>query len=273
MNEHEPRTPEVRPAPDRGAPDWRRLEVALGRFGQLISDGLDEARAEHREVSLDTARCVAHVLGRAYGRESHLADFGRTGEGSYEELREEYLDLYTSPDADDVTKELIDWFGTYLVEHENIGTGRRFMNEHLPPKLERLLVRTEIEVNGKTFTANVPASLDREQIEGIREELTTLRLDEDEALQAFVSLADVDANTPMLMESFHENFVGTYTSLEDIAVWFCELGERETEVHEFASERGLIIDSISPDYEALLEQLRDGYDLVEGKGGVHVFYK
>lgn len=273
MNEHEPRTPEVRPAPDRGTPDWRRLEVALGRFGQTISEGINEARHQHREVSLDTARCIAHVLGRAYGRDSHIAGFGRTGEGSYEELREEYLDLYTNPETDNVTKELIDWFGTALIAQLGTGSERAYMNEHLPPKLDQLLVRTELQVNDRPFTVHLPASLDSEQIDGIREELTNLRLDEDEALQAFVSLPDVDANTPMLMEAFLENFVGTYTSFEDVAVWLCELGERETEVHEFANEHHLFIDNISPDYEALIEELCDGYDLVEWKGHVHVFYK
>lgn len=273
MNEHEPRTPEARPAPDRARPDWRRLEVALGRFGQLIFDGITAAQSQHREVAPDTARCIAHVLGRAYGRESHLADFGRTGEGNYEELREEYLDLYANPETDRVTKELIDWLGTYLVQRDNTGSGRTYMNEHLPPKLDRLLVRTEIQVSGKTFTVHLPASLDRMQIEGIREELTNLSLDEDEALQAFVSLPGVDANTPMLMEAFHENYLGMYSSLEDVAVWLCEIDEREKEVHEFANERSLFIDGMNPDYEALFDQLREGYDLVEWKGHVHVFYK
>lgn len=273
MNEHKPRIPEVRPAPDHARPDWRRLEVTLERFGPRISDGINEARAEHREISLGTARCIAHVLGRALGRSSYLADFGRTGEGAYEELREEYLDLYTDPEADSVTKELIDWFGTYLVDQENAGSGHQYMNEHLPPKLERLLVRTEIQVNDGSFTVHLPASLDSEQIDGIREELTNLRLDEDEALQAFVSLADVDANTEMLMEAFHENFVGTFKSLEDAIEGLCEIDEWEAEVNDFAAERGLFIEQYTVDYEALRDRLNDSYDLVEWKGSVHVFYK
>lgn len=78
MNEHEPR-----PAADTESPDWRRLEVALGRFGTLISDGINTALANQTEVDDATARCIAHVLGRAYGRDSALADYGRTGEGQY----------------------------------------------------------------------------------------------------------------------------------------------------------------------------------------------
>ncbi|MFD6699429.1 MULTISPECIES: hypothetical protein [unclassified Microbacterium] len=273
MNEQEPRTPEIRPAADRASPDWRRLDVALGRFGELISAGINEARQEHREISPETARCIAHVLGRALGRSSRLAGFGRTGEGTYEDLRDEYLDLYGSNETDSVTKELIDWLGTYLVERENIGSGRQYMNEHLRPKLDRLLVRTEIRVHDQPFTVHLPASLDAAQVAGISEELTNLRLDEDEALQAYLSLPDVDANTEMLMESFHENYVQTYVFLEDAVRDLAELDELERTICEVAESRALPVSAIEIDYALVAEHVREAYDLVEWKAHVHVFYK
>jgi hypothetical protein len=130
-----------------------------------------------------------------------------------------------------------------------------------------------VEVGDWYFTIHVPASLDRTQIEGLEEELANLRLDEDDALQAFLSLPDVDANTPMLMESFHDSFVATFLNKEDAVDGLCEIDEWQQEVNEFAAERGLFIDAYTVDYEALLDKLRDGYDLVEWKGHVHVFYK
>ncbi len=272
MNEHEP-TGEAHEAPDTVAPDWRRLEVARGRFFDRVADGLAQALAGHVEVDDLTARMIAHVLGRAYGRESHLADFGRTGEGIYLDMRDEYLTLYGDDRADAITKEWIDWLGTHLVQRENIGSGRQFMNEHLPPSLDRVLVQTEISVRGRPFIVHLPASLDSEQIDGIREGLTNLRLDEDDALQAFVSLPDVDANTEMLMESFHENFVATFASIEDAVEGLCEIDEWEAEVNEFAAERGLFIDQYTVDYEALRDRLREIYDLIEWNGRVHVFCK
>ena len=126
MSEHEPRmTPEARPAPQRETPDWRRLTIARDHFLDTIADGLARAIAVHEEIDEATARCIAHVLGRAYGRDSALAGFGRTGEGSYLSLRDEYLDLYGDEKADPIIKEMIDWLGTYLVRRENTGTGRR----------------------------------------------------------------------------------------------------------------------------------------------------
>lgn len=135
------------------------------------------------------------------------------------------------------------------------------MNEHLPPKLDRLLVHTEILVQGRPFTVHLPESLHGDQIASLREELTTLRLDEDEALQAFVSLPDVDANTPMLMESFHERFVGRCSSPEDVVHGVCEIEDWDTEVREYAAERDLLVDGLTPNYPQLLDKLSGLYDL------------
>lgn len=274
MNEHEPHMPpEKQPGAERGAPDWRRLDVVRTRWFDRVADGIAEAMTTHSDINLGTARAIAHVLGRSYARDSALADFARTGEGDYLTLRDEYLDLYGDAQADAITKEWIDWLGTYLVQRESLGSGRRFMNEHLPPKLDRLLVRTKILVHDQPFTVHLPASLDSDEIAGLREELTTLRLDEDEALQAFVSLPDVDANTPMLMESFHESFVGRYSSPEDVVHWVCEIEDWDTEVREYAAERGLLVDGLTPNYPQLLDKLSGLYDLVDWKGYTYVFYK
>lgn len=168
MSEHEPSTtPEIHPAPERVSPDWRRLEVAARRFAQPITDGVAAALAEHREVDHDTARCIAHALGRALGRDSALAEFGRTGESTYLDLREEYLRLYTDDAATAEVKELIDWFGTYLIDKMGTGSARTFQNEHLPPKLDHILVRTALTTSGKPITVHVPGSLaaaDMEQL-------------------------------------------------------------------------------------------------------------
>lgn len=274
MTEHEPHLrPEKQPKAEHSEPDWQRLDVVRARWFDRVADGIAEAMATHSDINLGTARAIAHVLGRSYARDSALADFARTGEGEYLTLRDEYLDLYDDAQADAITKEWIDWLGTFLVERENLGSGRRFMNEHQPPKLEQLLVATGVDVGDWYFTIHVPASLNSEQIEGLRDELVNLRLDEDEALQAFLSLPDVDANTPMLMESFHESFVGRFSSPEDVVHWVCEIEDWDTEGREYAAERGLLVDGLTPNYPQLLDKLSGLYDLVGWKGYTYVFYK
>ncbi|HEY5319482.1 MAG TPA: hypothetical protein VIJ76_01260, partial [Galbitalea sp.] len=71
------------------------MERTARRFLSRIIEGITTAQTERREIDFMTARMIAHALGRALGRASALADFGRTGEGTYEALREEYLGLYT----------------------------------------------------------------------------------------------------------------------------------------------------------------------------------
>lgn len=273
MSEREPNlTPEPRDAPERASPDWRRLDVAAARFGDRIAGGITAALTAHTEIDDTTARCIAHVLGRAYGRTSALADFGRTGDGQYLTLRDEYLDLY-DPDASADVKEWIDWLGTYLVQREHTGTGRQYMNEHLPPKLEQLLVRTRLRVSGEHFIVNVPASWDSGDTDQLIETLTELRLPEDAALQAFLALPDVSAGTPDIMASFHEAFAGTYQSEEDALRALSPLEEWENSLADWCIDNGVDYDALDWNYAPLMERLRGLYDVVEQEGQIHAFIK
>lgn len=261
------------PASERISPDWRRLEVASRRFGELIAAGIQTAMEQRTEIDQGTARCISHVLGRAFGRQSALAGFGRTGEGSFEALRDEYLTLYHDSNAAASTVELIGWLGTHLVQREHHGTARHFGNEHLPPKLERLLVPTTVTVGAAPFTVHVPASYGTAAITDLSEALHELQLGKDQALQAFLSLPDVNAMSGDIMEGFHENYVGTFISVEDALHEMAEVDERERDLLEYAAERRLVIEHVSADYEALREEIADGYDIVEREGRAYVFYK
>lgn len=271
MNEHEPRR-ETRDVASPDTPDWRRLEVARGRFIDRIADGIAHAMLQRTEIDDVTARCIAHVLGRTYGRDSNLAGFGRNGEGNYLSLRDEYLNLYSDERADAVTKEWIDWLGTYLVQRENIGTGRRFMNEHQAPNLGQLLVRTSVRVGDQRYEVNVPADWDSGAEDRLVELLTDLRLPEDEALQAFLSLPDVSVDGN-IMESFHESYVQTYMFIEDAVRDLGELDGLELALYEATESRSLPESAVQIDYLLIQEHLREAYDLVEWKGYVHVFNK
>lgn len=275
MNDHERHStnPENRPVQTGEDADFRRLEVAYGRFAQHITDGIAMAMAEQTEIDDGTARCVAHVLGRAYGRESALAGFGRTGEGQYLTLRDEYLGLYNNERADAGSKELIDWLGTYLVQRENTGTGRRFMNEHLPPKLGQLLVRSSVEVGSQEVIVNLPASWDSGKVDGLIETLGELQVAEDPALRAFLSLPDVSAGTDNIMESFHEAFVGTYATEEEALRALSPLEEWETSLADWCIDQGIDFDTLEWNYAPLMARLRDIYDVVEAEGRIHAFIK
>ena len=253
--------------------DLRRLTVARGRFARYIDDGIADALTQQTEVDDGTARCIAHVLSRAYGRGSALADFGRTGEGNYLDLREEYLGLYTHNEASADTKQLIDWLGTYLIQKENLGSERRFMNEHLPPRLDQILVRTGITVGDQVFTVHVPGSKGDTAIQQLRETLTELQLPEDDALQAFLTLPDVDATSTDLMDSFHEAFAGSFHTEEEVLRALSPLGEWETSLADWQIDNAVDPGSLEWNYAPLLERLAEIYDLVQWKGAFLAFVK
>lgn len=114
--EHPPQPSEPEQIVAATQPDLDRLAQTAARFDDRINQGITEAEHEQREITRDTARLICHVLGRAYGRQSALANFGRTGDGSYETLRPEYLDLYIHPGVSPQTQHWIDWLGTHLNE-------------------------------------------------------------------------------------------------------------------------------------------------------------
>lgn len=267
MSEGEPGTTH-----NNGSGSPERMARTAGRYESWIAEGISAAREASSEIDLMTARLIAHALGRGVGRTSALADFGRTGKGDYESLRDEYLPLYGDPTTPTQIREWIDWFGTHLVQREQIGSGRRFMNEHQAPQLDRLLVRADLALGEQHLSVHVPASTPRDAVDHLAVTLRGMGLERDEALQAFLSLPDVNALTDDLAAAFSSSYVDTFDRLEDAVHGLMDIEEWEKDINEFAHEHGFILEGVTPDYEVLIERLRDAYDLVEWKGAVHAFY-
>lgn len=261
------------PAPDRETPDWRRFEVAARRFGELIASGIAEAMERKRDISSDTARCIAHVLGRSLGRESALADFARTGESDYETLREEYLSLHNHEEVSASTQELIDWLGTHLIRQQHPDAKRTTYAETYPPRLDNILVPTGIEAGDWRLHVNVPGIYSTKDIQELTETLAELAVDKDAALRAYLSLPDTNAMSGDIMQDFHDCYLGVFATVEEAIHELAEVDERERDVFTYAGDRQLVIEQMNPDYEALREEVTDAFDLVEEEGRVYVFHK
>lgn len=262
-----------RPVQESGAPDWRRFEVAARRFGELIASGISEAMAEKRDVDRGTARCIAHVLGRSLGRHSALANFARTGEGDYETLREEYLRLHNDESVTATTQELIDWLGTHLIRQQHPDARPTTYVESYPPRLDNILVPTGIEVGDWYLRVNVPGIYGTKDIQELTETLGELSVDRDAALRAYLSLPDTNAMSGDIMEDFHDCYLGVFATVEEAIHELAEVDERERDVFTYAEERQLVIEQVNPDYQALLEEVADAFDLVEEEGRFYVFHK
>jgi hypothetical protein len=262
MNEHDQFTP--RP---------ERMERTARRFESRIVEGITAAQTEQREIDHLTARMIAHALGRALGRASALAEFGRSGEGTYEALREEYLPLYGDPTTPSEIREWIDWLGTHLVEQTNRGSDRRFMGSGPSPDLARLLVPATVELSGRRQTVQVPATKSAAEITALAAAIELLPEAGTDAFRAFLGLADVDASATNLIESFHDSYISSFGSIEEALYGLTELDEWETDLHNFAADRGIQPDAVSLNLDLIEAQTRDVYDIVELNGVLYAFSK
>ncbi len=248
------------------------MERTLNRFQSRIIEGISAAHAEGREIDAGTARLIAHVLGRALGRESALAEFGRTNEGSYESLRDEYLILYNEVGTPPMVKEWIDWLGTHLVQAQADGSGRRYQNERLAPSLERVLVKTPIEIADELLSVHLPANLDAAAIRRVALDLGRLNLAEGRAFVAFLTLPDVDASSPRLLSTFIDTYYASFASVAEAIEVLCELEGWRSAVEELSDRfPGVPPGAVSLDLRAVERHLRDAWDVVELDGRAFVF--
>lgn len=260
-------------APEPEQIDWRRLEVASRRFGDRIADGIARATEHKDNIDRETARCIAHTLGRAFGRESALATYGRTGDASYEAMRDEYLQLYEDPESPAWLIEQIDWLGTHLIRAQHPLSKTINFNEPYPLTLDQLLVPTTMTIENLTMTVHIPGKYGRTAIEEFAKEFALLQIEKDTGLQAYLSLPNVNAFSGDIMAGFLNSYIAVFRDEEDALRAVLDLDEREHDIQEYASARHLFYDYLTPDWEALKEEASELVDLVEREDRTYVFYK
>ncbi|GEK80126.1 hypothetical protein [Agrococcus baldri] len=243
------------------------------RFQDLITHGIAAASAEGREIDRGTARLIAHTLGRAAGRDSALAAFGRTGAGTYDDLRPEYLVLYQEPTTPPTVRHWIDWLGTYLVDRDNADPDPVLPAEHPPIEQDDGLIQSQVFVGGRSFTAYVPAEYTGGQMAELEGRLAEHGLDHWTALQAYLSLPDIDAMAEDMYSNFKEAFFGTYETREEALRALSPLEEWESDLVGWALDHGIDSHAVTIDHRPIYEQLELAYDLVERNGQIHAFAK
>ena len=147
------------------------------------------------------------------------------------------------------------------------------MDGQLPPHLGLLLVRTSVPIGDNTFTVNIPASWDSSEVDGAIEMLTEIRIPEDDALQAFLSLPDVSVGTDNIMDRFREAFAGKYGAEEDLLRALSPLEEWQAELADWCVDHGIEFEALDWNLEPLMERLRAIYDVVQWKGELYAFVK
>jgi len=261
--------------PDSDNPN---LEAEKPENGEALLDtiegGIDDARNRRDEITEHTARAIARAIANALGDNGRTLDeFARTGSGSYAALSDEFLEVYNDPTTPAPVRTWIDWLGTYLVQANQEGSGRRFMIDEAAPQLNRLLVATRISIGGTFSTVHIPASKTLEEVNALTRHLNALPIVGTTPFQVFLTLPDVDASANNVTESFQDNYVGNFVSIEDALYGLVELEEWETDLHNFAAVRGILTKAVSIDHYMVEAQTRDIYDLVEHEGVIYAFNK
>lgn len=199
----------------REVPNWRRFDVASEINADIIIAGIDHALESKRQIDEDTALRIAGVLGRAVGPDSHLeiATPGLTPATTRKSAKNTSL-FTTTRKHHPEPPDLINWLGYYAVRQKFRFAESIQDPEPYPPKLENILVPTEVEIRDQPGTVHVPGIYGNEDIEDLKRTLRTLRYDEDAALQAFLSLPNVNAMSGDIMGDFHDSYIGSWHNHE-----------------------------------------------------------
>ena len=266
MTEHEPTSR------SEGQIDIDRLRRTANRFKSAITLGIEAARAAGREIDDGTAQLIAHVLGRSLGRDSQLAEHGRTRHGDPEAMRTEFMTLWEHPKTGGLMREWINWLGTYLLTSES--------NPDLPNGDEveaaRALLRTtlvtdQLIVGGLTLKVNIPASHTGPELQELVARLEKLPEILEPSFHAFLALPDVDASAANVADLFEQHFVGRFETEDDAIEGLSPIDEWETRLGEWSAELGLPAEAVTIDRSIVSTQLREVYDIVELEGRIYAF--
>lgn len=145
------------------------------------------------------------------------------------------------------------------------------MNEHLPPKLGQLLVRSNVSIGSESYTVNVPADWDTGRQQDAARVLGAMPLADTPALQAFLSLTDVSLGSERLLASFNATFAGSFPDEESALRALSPLEDWENSLADWCIDNGVETEALDWNYKPLLARLREVYDLVELKGVYYAF--
>lgn len=232
-----------------------------------ISQGIESAMKDGRDIDVATARQIALML--AEGQGGALGEYARSGSGLNRDLREEYLAIYHDLGTSRHIREAIDWLGARLVKKENASTRR----PHQPPGaplLQNLLWRTSLDHESGSLLVSVRADIPNEIVDCLPERLGPMLDLHGEAFRAFLLLDDVEATANNVEESFLDSFVGVYSSRKDVIHGFTEV-DGFAEALAYIRKQFMGGEFVDLDMDGLWNQLGEVWDITILNGEFFVF--
>lgn len=217
-----------RPSPERRTLDsTERLlqelpnpHEAAGIITAALSDKTREdyfnALSESRDIDQGTARLIAYNLiahAPIDAVTTALERYASSGQGSRDELREEYLPLYQDPTMPVEGRLLLDALGTHLFHTEHPDTIAQ--GGHLPYALDGGLFYADNGHGERVAIAfQLPMGLSQADATGVADYLERCVQREGDAFRAFLRLPGVDATSPGLRSYFRAVHLKTPDEVE-----------------------------------------------------------
>lgn len=252
-----------RPQPDRPA---HRADTDPD-IQILIEGGVELARQGRRDIDPATARMIAHALATA--PDSPLARFAKTDDISNAEARAEYLPLYKDETTPEDVHELIDRLGAHLIVRENRQPPRPdfFVGA---PRLGNILWLTEHKIDGYSVELHIPGDLPLDEEPRMLERVGPLIHRYGDPFLHFLEMPDVDAAAENLEETFHDYYIGTFTSRDSVIAAVIEIDEIERAIQKIAGQFAGG-EFLTLDREQLWERICDVWEVIESGEDYHVF--
>lgn len=243
-----------------------RVETA----NRALAAELAEARSEQRPLSDDALReLAAHVL-LPTARTSGALHRLRLGESTtLADLTPEALAIASDPTTPPTVRNALDWIATTLLlrEHPEL----ELVAVPLPlTEIDHVLVADQLQFAGDPVVFRRRAGLPVFYRQLLEERLTTLLGRHGHALQAFLSLSDVDADEQDLSDHLSRVSLGNYDDIVDAVTAITPYFEWDRDLTRWAHTRGLD-DLIHLDHDGLTDRAYEWWRVAEVKGRTYVF--
>lgn len=245
MSNHEP-TPtnndpaDSAPSSPEGQNIPRPAEQSV-ELSSIIDEAFAEAEASGGELPELSARAVAQSLADQYDVPA-LRAFAESGDGDLEAISLEAMPIYNQPNCPPSVSRQIDYLLTFLLNRS----------------------RSTVAPATPATRELTDTPLSPHVSEGLAEH--------GDAFRAFLTLPDIDPDDPNVLDSFHEFYVGHFSTFESLLDGLTEIRLWERETEALADRHGIPGD-IRLDMEAIEAHVRDTWDVVSYRGTLYVFDK
>jgi len=236
----------------------------------IIGDGITDAEHGKTDINLSTARTIARAVANALGDAPALDRFAATGEGDRLLIEREYLDLFENPTTPDIVRTWVNWLASFVFWNEHPEHPRPIAFPAIAAEIPRFLVRDTINVPDSPIEFYRPASSPEEERTATLGRINYQIEEYGSRLRAYLTLADVDATSPTLIEDLEANYIGVYRDVTEIISTLTDFDEWESDLEEWASERGLR-GMVALDVDEIEKMTRETWNIVELEGRCYVF--